>query len=889
MDRKHELIDLAKLYIRGEDISSKIDYTVLYEELIRYDQFGYATEILLLRMEDDQREGARIDLKDYQELARNVYKDTTLSSYFKFDKALSILKTHCSLEKNPNNETLGLAGAIYKYKWKFDHQFKHLLESQAYYKKGYTNWINQLLNTETDFGYTAINYAYICELIVIENLEQISAIAGITDETINSFFISQRVRKEIIIAYVDEGNSEIIKIKKSVVAQEWLYATLAEAYFGLRLYDQALYCINQYTQNKNFNWQLKTFTQQLYEIASFQATEKEYGKLYPTNPFDSEAINEDKQKICLLALDIEHNNGNGNSDDKNQEYKSRKKGKFGIGLSGGGHRSALFHIGVLAGLAEKDMLKDLEVISCVSGGSIIGVYYYLKLKNLLEKYPDDTISQQDYINIVQEIEKEYLAAIQKNMRVRLFTNLWKNIKMIKGKKYSRTHRIGELYEDLLYLPLVNSYRKKKDPKIKTLVMSDLIIDPLGESPFNIYNDNWKRKNKVPQLILNATSLNTGHNWQFTASWMGEPPTFISDDLDVKPRLRRMYYENAPDDYKKFRLGYAVAASSCVPVLFEPLFLKGLYDDIDLELVDGGVHDNQGIASILQQECANIIISDGSSQMVDNKEQVGNELSLFFRVDNILQERVREIQLLDLKSRSYTSMINSLIIVHLKNGLSQQPISWKDCTDMEREIFSKSHSSQPNTLLYYGIMKHIQKLISEIRTDLDSHNDMESYALMFSGYQQITHYHTTSSSNKSIDWGFKVIEDSCTLPDQDEVLLKQLTVSTSVFFKIIKLSKWLRYILFTVCLIPVVCLLYILYKNWYNDCSLFCIDLTYKIIGITLLTLAVGYLSKILVPFLNPIGFLKKKLIWLSIVFIGFLATNIYLLLFNRLYNKLGKL
>ncbi len=45
--------------------------------------------------------------------------------------------------------------------------------------------------------------------------------------------------------------------------------------------------------------------------------------------------------------------------------------KLGLALSGGGFRASLFHIGVLARLAELDQLKDIEVISTVSGGSIL--------------------------------------------------------------------------------------------------------------------------------------------------------------------------------------------------------------------------------------------------------------------------------------------------------------------------------------------------------------------------------------------------------------------------------------------------------------------------------------------------------------------------------------
>ena len=54
------------------------------------------------------------------------------------------------------------------------------------------------------------------------------------------------------------------------------------------------------------------------------------------------------------------------------------RGKLGIGLSGGGFRASLFHIGFFARLAELDLLRHVEVLSGVSGGSIFGAYYYLE-------------------------------------------------------------------------------------------------------------------------------------------------------------------------------------------------------------------------------------------------------------------------------------------------------------------------------------------------------------------------------------------------------------------------------------------------------------------------------------------------------------------------------
>lgn len=240
----------------------------------------------------------------------------------------------------------------------------------------------------------------------------------------------------------------------------------------------------------------------------------------------------------------------------------------------------MFHIGVFASLAEKDELRNIEVLSCVSGGSIFGAYYYLKLKKLLETKADEDITRDDYIKIVKDMEKHFVEGIQNNLRMRVFSSLPANLKMLK-KSYSRTHRLGELYERYLFKDLIQVQRSDDDrrngKKDDEIYMSDLFINPKdAPANFSILVDNWKRKNKVPQLVLNATSVNTGHNWQFTASWMGEPPGNIQPDIDVKPRLRRMYYQEAPVGYRNFRLGYAVGASSCVPVLFHPMPLPDLY-------------------------------------------------------------------------------------------------------------------------------------------------------------------------------------------------------------------------------------------------------------------------------------------------------------------------
>jgi len=54
-----------------------------------------------------------------------------------------------------------------------------------------------------------------------------------------------------------------------------------------------------------------------------------------------------------------------------------KKEKIGLSLSGGGYRAAAYHLGTFKKLKEMGILDKIDVMSTVSGGSIIGATYGL--------------------------------------------------------------------------------------------------------------------------------------------------------------------------------------------------------------------------------------------------------------------------------------------------------------------------------------------------------------------------------------------------------------------------------------------------------------------------------------------------------------------------------
>ncbi len=886
--QKEELIERARQVLLGNPDD---DVKGLLKGLVKRDLFSYAAEIQ--KQIINNYKGA-VPLEDYQALAKFIYKDHSLPSSFKFDRALKLLEDNCHLATTINPETLGLAGAIYKRKWLFDHQVQNLEQAKFFYGKGYESWKIYCTNPTAkdkqlnDDGYTAINYAYVLELLAVEKLELCKNVTGV-DEDVYTLLSKAKEVRLYIIATLTDG---MVPPNALNTKSNWILPTITEAYFGLREYDNAQRFIEEYLNRDADAWEVRSFSQQLFASACLQFSEKKFdGNKVKAGDVVQREFKPVAETVDLFKIDdclrlVRGENPRHPSDTSPPVIT--KYAKTGLSLSGGGFRASLFHIGVLAALAEADELKNIEVLSCVSGGSIIGAFYYLKLRRLLQGKEDSAIVRADYIQLIREVEEEFLIGIQENLRMRVFRNLYCNVKMLFSKNYSRTTRLGELYEEHLYKNIF-----KNDTG--DIYMNDLYINPPGE--FYFETDNWKRKNRIPQLVLNATSVNTGHNWQFTASWMGEPPDLMMEDIDVKPRLRRMYYGEAPPGYRKFPLGAAVGASSCVPVLFEPLPMYDLYEGIDLQLIDGGLHDNQGIGALIDQECANVIISDASGQMPTSNGSVDDEISVFYRSDSILQERLRELQFMDLLERRNAKQISVLKMMHLKKGLHKPPVSWIDCKDPVRKITSQTDKTTPICTTPYGIAKDIQAQLAELRTDLDSFSDTEAYALMYSGYAQTKcEYDDKAPFASSARAPWKFLEMEKYLNEESaqylsplqqinrQQVITRLKVGRNVFFKLIMLNFWLKSILIIVGILALGWLVCMIYAS--KNKTLLNITVQ-QLASFGVLVVVIMFLSYIMSLFNYKVE-IKKKAMLLGLIVIGFVASNIYIKPLNWLYNKLGR-
>ena len=407
-----------------------------------------------------------------------------------------------------------------------------------------------------------------------------------------------------------------------------------------------------------------------------------------------------------------------------QTADADKGRRIGLALAGGGFRASFFHIGVLARLAELDLLRQVDILSCVSGGSVIGALYYLYLKRELDAHGD--LDTPRLIGIVAEMERHFLNVVQKNLKWRVYANLRSNFRLARND-YSSTDRFADLLDRHLYRPIFGGDAGRP------VEMRTLDIQPRGQRDFNPITDNAGRHCKVPALMINAAVLNTGHNWRFGADRMGEParPT-AAREVDRNWLLCQSRYNGLHHDYADLGLGQAVAASAAAPGLLRPLTLNRLYphphhpaEYLRAELVDGGLHDGLGTEVLRERGCTHFLISDGSRKLADHAEPDYRQSQAAGRTRDILSNRVRTLQLSRLKERKP----NNVALIHMMREMEALELKPVGPADKGHVIRDRSQTETTS----YGVDRHVQSALARIRTDVDAFSDTEALALMADGY------------------------------------------------------------------------------------------------------------------------------------------------------------
>ena len=743
-----------------------------YNFLKRKGAYGFAREALRRAEElmNDPAQGerdagtaGRDRLWLSQQLALCTYKDSTLPADTRLADALRILERDCGLDlcTCDDPETLGLGGAVLKRMWDGGRVRSQLERALACYRRGYQSMVAAPGRPDFDAGaFNGINVAHVCELLATEIAPEVA-----------------RDIRDRLLAEADQVRRQLARDLPALSAEKkwWIEATLVDVYFCLACVDREFLGMleTQALQVAAIDaspWELETTGSQLLRSLRLRK------RLQPERAGEIEALLQRTMAVAFRGAVTVHERGG-------------MEGKLGLALSGGGFRASLFHIGVLARLAELDQLRHVEVISCVSGGSIVGAHYYLLLRKLLQEHADQDIGREHYLQVVRDLLDQFLAGVQRNIRMRVAADFWANLRMIfQPSLYSRTQRLGRLYEKFLYSRVEDGEGQSE----RWLNEAFIVPRRKGsgqEDSFSPRVDNWRRAAKVPVLVLNATTLNTGRNWQFTASFMGEPQSY-GTTADATERLAAVYYNEAPEKWRRYPLGEAVAASSCVPSLFTPIVIPGLFKDRTVRLVDGGVHDNQGTRALLDQDCELVIVSDASGQMDSQVNPPHGELGVALRTNSILQARVRIAQHQELQARVRAGQLRECAFLHLRKELEREVQS----ASTRPGVLSNTGAPVPGDVTSYGVERRVQAALADLRTDLDSFTDREALSLMYSGYQ-MAKANLGNPEVPSSSWRFFDVASACSGENPSELptegLLRHLQAGSKLAFKVWHLNAWLN--------------------------------------------------------------------------------------------------
>ena len=209
-----------------------------------------------------------------------------------------------------------------------------------------------------------------------------------------------------------------------------------------------------------------------------------------------------------------------------EETDAHPLGNIALSLSGGGGRAAGFHLGTLAYLNRVDLLKDVSILSSVSGGSVIAAKYALTLKTAPEEEPLHDTFRRFY-------EEFFGFCMQADLVRRVFKKLGDPPERHSSRKSRRQNAV---------LAVADIYDESKNY--------------MNGARFDVF---WgSRQIHLQELIINTTEFKTGLSFRFHKG--------------ADERRSGNRFVPLPESWaRKARLADIVAASSCIPIGMEPIF------------------------------------------------------------------------------------------------------------------------------------------------------------------------------------------------------------------------------------------------------------------------------------------------------------------------------
>jgi NTE family protein len=369
--------------------------------------------------------------------------------------------------------------------------------------------------------------------------------------------------------------------------------------------------------------------------------------------------------------------------------------RLALALSGGGFRASLFHLGVIRRLAEEGWLGRVDVLSMVSGGSLLGAFAVPRWRRML----DAAATKGEVAALEETITRPFVAAIG----ARSFLAWWG--------------------EHLLTLP----FRKVRDASLtRTSVAAELYGEWLAEKML------CSEMPEAPYAIFNASSLIAGRAWRFTRDGLGDS---------------RFGY--SAWGAKALPVGVAAGASAAFPPVFTPARIRtadysfggSLYGEASLDvpkfipLSDGGVYDNLGMEVFSKEEPERLpggvrmarpeflVASDAGypaqTNFRDNGLPAISEGLLLYRVDAMARDQVGALrrrmavrQFIEGKPHGVIATLGSSI-ASIERGAKKKYV----------------RSADPSTMIPESVLPRIQQM----RTNLDRFTAMEADAVQYHAY------------------------------------------------------------------------------------------------------------------------------------------------------------
>ncbi len=303
--------------------------------------------------------------------------------------------------------------------------------------------------------------------------------------------------------------------------------------------------------------------------------------------------------------------------------------RVGLALSGGGYRAAAFHLGTLRKLNQLGLLHKVDVLSTVSGGSIVGASYVLAKASGNFSY--STFEQSFIVKLKTSVIKSVITS-GTFIAILVSALIW--LGLIVYSEFTPYHGASWLIFAV---------------GIALLLTHQFKIFPVSDIIERIYDRIFFNKQTLsslplrPEIAINSTNLATGLPFTFSKSKM-------SDSFYVYQQQPPVTFDNT-----NFPISRAVMASSCVPFAFTPVTIDHKYINGAIEknkqpkLIDGGVYDNQGMHKLTfasSSYACDIIVASDAGDKIPFKSSYPNTFGLLVRTVDLFMNRIKKFQMVD---------------------------------------------------------------------------------------------------------------------------------------------------------------------------------------------------------------------------------------------------